>query len=332
MFNLSYKEIISRIQEEKQLSEEEIQLKIKEKLVQLSDLISKEGAAHIVANELGVKILDVSKEVKINRLLTGMNGVSLLGKVVQVNDVVNFKKNDREGKVVSILFGDDTGVVRVVFWDTNHIKDVEDGKIKEDTILKITNAYVKSNNAYKEVHLGNRAELELNPSGVEVEVKNERSYDFEKKKISELQMGDVGVGVVGTIVQVFEPRFYEACPRCGKKLEAVGDSASCKEHGKVEQELVPIVNVFIDDGSENIRAVAFRNHAESLLNLNKDELLKARDNLEEFNKIRDGLLGRQLILVGRVIRNEFFDRNEMMVQRVIDVNPDELVKEVEKVS
>ncbi len=330
MFNLTYGEIISRIKEEKNISEEEITSRIKQKLVQLSDLISKEGAAHIVANELGVRLLDVSKDMKIGKILTGMNNVSLVGKVVKINEVIKFNKNGREGTVVSLLLGDDTGIARVVFWDANHIKKIEDNEIKDGCVLKITNGYVKNNNGYREVHLGSRAGLEINPNGVEVEVKGDMSYDFEAKKISELKLGDAGVGIVGTVVQIFEPRFYEACAKCGKKLESGADGSECKEHGKVEQQLVPIVNFFIDDGTDNIRAVAFRNQAEALLETTKDELLRARDNAEEFSKIKDRSLGKQLRIVGRVVRNDFFDRTEIMVQMVMEVNPEELIKEIEK--
>ena len=328
MFQLQYEEIISRIKEEKQLSDEEIEVKIKQKLTQLSDLISREGAAHIVANELGVKVLSVPKDMKINRLLSGMTNISLLGKVVKLNEVVNFNKNGREGKVVSFLFGDETGVVRAVFWDVNHINQIEDGSIKEGSIIKLTNGYVKSNNGYKEVHLGNKGAVEIQPNGAAIEVNQSQSFDFDKKKIADLKAGEISVGVIGTIVQVFEPRFYEACPNCGKKLD--GDTGKCLVHGEVSKESVPIVNVFIDDGSDNIRAVAFRNQAETLLNIGKEQLLELKDHPENFETIRNELLGRQLMLVGRVTRNEMFERNEMMIQKIMEVDPDQLINELEK--
>ena len=68
MLQLSYNEIINKIKTEKGLSEEEIKDKVKEKLNRLTDLVSKEGAAHIVANELGVKLFDSlsRREIKIN--------------------------------------------------------------------------------------------------------------------------------------------------------------------------------------------------------------------------------------------------------------------------
>ena len=48
MLGFKYEDIIARIKEEKGLSDGEIEVKVKQKLEQLSDLISKQGAAHIV--------------------------------------------------------------------------------------------------------------------------------------------------------------------------------------------------------------------------------------------------------------------------------------------
>ncbi len=330
MFNVSYEEIISRIKEEKNLSDEEITAKIKDKLKQLSDLISKEGAAHIVANELGVIITNVKKEVKINKLLTGMNNVIIAGKVLELNEIINYDKNGRKGKVVSFKLGDDTGVVRVVFWDVNHIKEIEEGKIKQDTILKVKNGYVRANNGYKEVHLGNKGELEINPDGIDFEVNNHQEFEFVKKKIVELNEGDTNVGVFGTIVQVFEPRFYEACTTCGRKVELIGDSRQCREHGLVKEELVPVLNISFDDGTDNLRAVAFRKQIETLLGLNKEQILEMKDNIIKFEEIRQDLLGKQIVLIGRITKNQMFDRKEMSIQKVIEVKPEELINELEK--
>jgi len=329
MFNFTYDQIISKIREEKQISDEEITKRIKEKLTQLSDLISKEGAAHIVANELGVKLIPAPTEAKINRLVSGMNNVTVTGKVVNISDVVSFNRNGREGKVARFLLGDETGSIRVVLWDINHIKDLEDGKIANDVGIVVRNGYVKSNSGFREIHVGNRGSLEIVPN-VNIDVKNEPSYEYEKKSIKDLTLGDNSVGIFATVVQIFEPRFYESCSHCGKKLETVGENALCKEHGKVTQELVPVVNFLVDDGTDNIRAVAFRRQAESLLNVSIAELLKIRENVNEFTQLRDSVLGRQLLFIGRVTKNELFDRKDFMIQNIIEVNPEEIILELEK--
>ena len=53
MIKIPYDHIIERKKKEGNISESEIDVKIDQKMKQLSGLISKEGAAHIIANELG---------------------------------------------------------------------------------------------------------------------------------------------------------------------------------------------------------------------------------------------------------------------------------------
>lgn len=255
-----------------------------------------------------------------------MSNVSLTGKIVSMNNIISYNKNGREGKVASFMIGDETGTVRGVFWDKNHIEKIENGKINVGTVLKLKNCYVKSNNGYKEVHLGNRGDVEISPNGVNIEVNDKPSFEFNKKKIIELQENDNGVGVVGTIVQAFEPNFYEACKLCGKKLV----DGECREHGKSDNELVPIINIILDDSTDTIRCVAFRRQAEELTGLDLGELIKLRENPGDFEKVREDLLGKQLMLIGRISKNAFFDRKEMMIQRVEEVDPDGLLKEMEK--
>lgn len=331
MFNLTYDEIVTKLKEEKNLSEDEINTRVKDKLRQLSDLISKEGAAHIVANELGVNIVNLSREVKVNKLIDGMSNVTLIGKVIKLNEIIKFNRNGKGGKVVSFMFGDETGMVRGVFWDVNHIKEVESGNLKEGVILKIKNGYVRLNNGYKEVHLGSRGEMEINPAGVVIDnVSNNIGFDFVKKKISELNEGDLNVGVFGTIVQVFELKFYEACSVCGKKVEIDGEQRQCKEHGNVNVEYVPILNLFFDDGTESLKAVAFRNQAIELLGVSKKEILEMKGDLSKFEEAKQDLLGKQLFLIGRTVKNGVFDTKEMTIQRVLEVSPEQLIHEIEK--
>jgi len=134
LIGLTYTQIVEKIQKEKGLSLNEIEAKVKTKLRELSDLISKEGAAYIVANELGVKMFEDfgKRTLKINQLISGIGSLNLVGKVVDIYEVREFDKNNRKGKVASLLIGDETGTCRVVLWDTNHIKEVENGNRLED--------------------------------------------------------------------------------------------------------------------------------------------------------------------------------------------------------
>ncbi len=58
MIKVPYEDIVAKIRQDAGISESELNEKIEEKMSQLSGLVSKEGAAHIVANELGVKVTE----------------------------------------------------------------------------------------------------------------------------------------------------------------------------------------------------------------------------------------------------------------------------------
>lgn len=327
MFKLSYEEIVNKIKEEKKLNEKKIEEKIEKKLKQLSDLISREGAAHIVANELGVKLIDIEKkEFKIKDLIFGLRSVSLNGKILNKFETRHYKKENREGKVANLILGDETGSVRLVVWDNSLIDIIE--RSNEGDILRIRNAYCRENLGFKELHLGSQGEIEVNPKGVEIKEIGVQ-LSFSRKKINELKEGDFAA-LLGTIVQVFEPRFYEACPECNRKVSLDGDKYRCGEHGNVKERLVPVLNMFFDDGSDNIRVVAFRDNVNGILGLSYEEILKLKD--EGFDEIRDRVLGKQLLINGRVNKNEMFGRLEFSINSVEEVDAkriaEELVKEI----
>src|SRR3989344_1756571 len=289
MFGVSYQDIIKRINQETNISSEEIELKVKEKLSKMSDLVTKEGAAHIVAHELGVKIFQPVGKLTIDKLIAGMNSVNLLCKVVKLFGVREFKTEKRQGKVANLLVGDETGIIKLVMWDTNQIKLIEDSQIKE-------------NNGFKEFHLGNRSQITINPENETLNVKEvQLQQEFFKKQIKDLGDNDVNVSVFGTITQIFEPRFYEA-------------------HGSVQEKLVPILNFIFDDGTESIRTTAFRNQAEQIIEKSSKELYELRQFPEKLEEIKNKIIGKQINILVKVNKNEMFGRKELNVQRILDSN------------
>jgi len=327
MMGLGLDEIISKIKEKANLSDEQIKLKISEKRDKLSGFVSEEGAAHILANELGIDLMESIRKngLKINRLKAGMR-VGVTGKVIKTYDVRTFNRNGKEGKVGSFLVGDDTGLIRIVLWDANHIAKMEAGEIKQDTIIKVDNGNVKENNGYMEMHLGNYSDMVLNPEGVTVEVIKRdnvgQSFDsgeIKITKLSEVNAGD-NVTVYGTIVQVFDPRSYEGCSECGKKF--VG---KCEAHPEALPKKIPILNFFIDDGYSGMRAVAFRDQVSSVLGMEDADVLSILDNPDKFEEVKNKVLGNQLLISGRINSNEMYSRNEFMVRNVHQMEAKEIL-------
>lgn len=314
MIKTSYEDIVQKIIDEKGISKEEIESKVNEKLNQLNDLVSKEGAAHIIANELGVKVFDLEKkDLKIKDLFVGARNIDLTGKILKKYDVREFKTEKGEGKVTRLMVGDETGSTMIVIWDTKLIDSLN--QFKEDQVIKASNGYVRDNNGYKEVHLGKDSKIELSNEDIQVgEFKPQR----QRKKISDLNV-DEFAEIAGTIVQVFEPRFYSACPECNKKIE----NNNCPQHGNVTSTEVPIVNFFLDDGSDSIRVVAFRENAEKSLGVSTDEIKN-----KNFNEIRADILGKQVLVNGKVVKNEMMDRKEIVANDISELKAIEVANEL----
>ena len=331
MIKLPFNDIVAKIKEKSGLSEEEINSKVDEKLKQLSGLVSKEGAGHIVANELGVKLFEaVSGKLQIGNILAGMRDVESVGKVQQVFGVNEFQRKDgAPGKVCSSVVGDETGTIRIVGWGSQ-ADNV--GKLKEGDIAKIVGGYVRENQGRKEVHLNERSKLIINPEGVtvgEVKVSEEKREPAARKSIKDLKENEQNIEVLGTIVQVFDLRFYEICPQCNKRARLRDGNFHCEAHGIVKPDYSYVTNVVLDDGTETIRAVFFRNQLEKLLGMAKDQVLQFKATPESFEKTKSDLLGNQVKLVGRTTKNEMFDRLEFTAQLVFP-NPDPKA-ELEKV-
>ena len=328
MVTFSYEQIISKIIEDKGVTKEEVEGKIKEKLNQLSDLISKEGAAHIVANEYSVKLYDASSRVvKIKDLNPMLRGFELCGKVLKLYEVREFNTGMRKGRVANIFIGDETGSCRVTLWDEKQIKELEEGKIKEGDVVKIVNGYVRENRGYNEVQLGSQGSWTINPEGVEIEAKGMGGVEGVKKNISEIKENEV-VKLNGTVVQVFEPRFYDACPECRKKLTFDEEGFKCASHGKVENKPQPILNLFFDDGTDNVRIVAFGDNVNAILDVK--EVLELKDNPDKFKEVQRNIGGKQLEISGKVTKNTFFDRLEVIANSVRNADPKELAMELKE--
>lgn len=314
--------MVSRICEKSGLSESEVISKIEAKCKSLSGLISKEGAGHIIANELGVKLVESSGKIK--DLFPGMRAVEVLGRVIQIYDVREFSRSDgTKGKVGSFVLGDETGTIRVVCWGdkTRLIPELEQG-----STLKVSAAQVRENNrGYKEVHLTDASQVDLDPSEKVGAVK---SASASRVAIKDLREDGGNVEVLGTIVQVFDPRFFEVCPQCSARLKDHEGQWFCDEHGAVAPDYSYLLNVFIDDGSENIRVVMFRNQVDRLIDKSKEDVLSYRTDPDSFEPLKTELLGEQFRFVGRAKNNTFFNRLEFVANSVSKADPDQELKRV----
>jgi len=320
MIRMPLPDMLAKIQEQTGLSEADLQAKVDEKCNALSGLISKEGAAHIIANELGIKLHENGGKIK--DLLPGMRNADVLGRITQIYEVRQFQRADGSGgKVGSFLVGDDTGVVRIVCWGNK--ADVL-SELNSGQAIKIQNGMVRENQrGYKEVHLNESSKIDLTPSE---QVPDVSARTVQRKSLRDLTESEDQVEVLGTIVQVFDPKFFEVCPQCNTRLKEADGQWSCDQHGAVAPDYGYLVNAFIDDSTENMRVVMFRNQAERLLGKSREELLAYRIAPDTFEPMKTELLGEQFVFTGRVRKNSFFNRLEFIANNVKKASPEQELK------
>ena len=308
----NYDLLVERIANGSKLEKEEIERRVEAKKAKLSGLISKEGAAQIIAAELGISF--ENQKLKISELMEGMRKVRVVGKIINLFPVREYSKNGREGKVVNFVLADDTGNVRVVLWDVNHIELIEKGMIKQGDVVEIKNGSTRES----EIHLSGFGELKKS-NVVMKDVRTEVMVS--EKNLNEVQQGQ-DVRIRGAVVQIFQPRFYSVCPECNKKVVKEGEICKCAEHGIVTPKERAILNFVLDDGTETMRVVMFSDQINLLI---PEEDLKDEKKATAF---RDDFIGTEIYLLGKVKRNQLFNNLEIVASGVEKVDVEKLVKEL----
>ena len=201
--------------------------------------------------------------------------------------------------------------------------------LSQGNVVKIMGGYVRDNNGRKEIHMNDRSQLIINPKGEAIgEVIG--NINPNRKSIKDLSEHDADVELLGTVVQVFDMKFYEVCPRCSKRAKQSVDLFVCSEHGNVIPAYAYVLNAILDDGTETIRCVFFRNNAEKLLNISQEQILKFKSEPAEFEAVKNGLSGTIIKINGRVNNNSLFNRLEFVANNVdINPNPEEEIKRLQ---
>ncbi|HLC31656.1 MAG TPA: hypothetical protein VJK51_03235 [Candidatus Nanoarchaeia archaeon] len=306
----NYTSLVSRIAGAAKLPVEEIERKVEAKRAKLSGLVSKEGAAQIVAAELGINF--DQERMKLSELVQGMKRANVVGKIVRIDPVRSFSKNGKEGKVGRLQVADDSSLVQVVLWDMHHIQLLESGGLKEGEVISISGASVRNG----ELHLSSFSDLKKSTEVIEGVV---TIRPVVSRKLSEVRSGE-RMKSRAVIVQVFDPRYFEVCPECGKRVA----EGQCAVHGAVKPQQRALLNVVLDDGSETLRAVLFGEMIYKL-GVSMEDVF----SLERFAEKKKELLGEEKIFTGNVRTNALFNTIEFTIEGVEEVNVDLLLKELE---
>ncbi|OKY77563.1 MAG: Single-stranded DNA-binding replication protein A (RPA), large subunit [Candidatus Methanohalarchaeum thermophilum] len=195
------RKVFEKIRDEgENITKEEFKELVEDKVDELGGLCDHETASKLVAHDLGVN--PEEELVEIGDISEDMERVSFIGKVVETGDVNSFERDDGSvGRVGDITLGDESGEIRVVFWDDN-ADLIKVGEIVEGDVLKVKNGNVQ------EGYSG----LEVNVTGVtDIDFKEDEEIDFERETIDvgdlEEEMGSVHVR--GEVLDVGEKKEFE---------------------------------------------------------------------------------------------------------------------------
>ena len=309
-------EITEKICADSGLTPTEIMQRIEDKKAELSDMISDEGAAYIVAKEMGIKITRKIEKLKIASLIPGMQNVDIIGKISRIFPVKEFHTEKGSGRVLTIIIADETGSAKISLWNDEIEKIAE---ISEGNIINI-HGFVREGLNMNEIRLGRFGSI--TKSDEEIAETKEFIRKYERKKIKEL--GERNYSEVrAALLQVFESNiFFEMCPDCGTRLKRDDANFICETHGTIENpEYIMLLSGIIDDGTENMRIVFFRENAEKILGMTTREAKRLFDIKKNIPAVIEKIrLGKEFIFSGKVQRNLLFDRLEFIANDVKEVD------------
>ncbi len=210
---MSFEEIIQRIiSSRKDLTHDKILEMIDDKKKTAEGYFTDEVAARLVALELGVEIPwwePFRPNVSIKDVISGLNNVTVMGRVTRVYPVKTFtRQNGTEGKVARLLIADKTGTLKVVLWDEK-TSLTESSGIERGQIIKVSHGYVREGLDGKlELHVGMRSEVQVSPPDA-AESEYLPALSPKITKIEKLRSDMRDVDVLARVVHAGEAREFK---------------------------------------------------------------------------------------------------------------------------
>jgi replication factor A1 len=243
------------------LSEDQILAMIEEKKKEGRGLLSDEGAARLVTDELLIQTRGTELgRMQVKDLVSGLNDVSISGRVLLAWPPQQFQRRDgTPGRVLRLVLVDRSGRVRCALWD-RHVDVLSRAGNLRGRILRIGHAYTRQGLAGDtEIHGGERSSIEIDPQEMPTSDFPEFSELF--TPLSKLAADAYQVNAVGLIQA--EPRHYTFA-----KEERTGS----------------VLRTLIADETGTIPLVAWNERAEELKEIKKGEIiqvLNARTRLDQ---------------------------------------------------
>lgn len=232
----------------KDLTREKIETLIEEKKREAQDLLSDQGAARLVAEELLVETEPVGVlSITVRDLVAGLNDVTLTGKVVASEPVKEFLRQDGStGRVLKIVLSDETGKIGCAIWDE-----------KADLVLKYgdpTGKSVTVRHGYTRAGLRGDIELNVGERGdVTISPELETPEPVTITSIGDIKEPVIELNVLGIIHS--KPRLYE--------FERNGQKGA-------------VLRTVLADSTGSMSLAAWNEKAQELRNIKRGDILRVQ--------------------------------------------------------
>ncbi|MDR2202737.1 MAG: hypothetical protein LBE76_00200 [Nitrososphaerota archaeon] len=243
-----------------ELSEQQIQEMLVCERERSGGLIGDETLLRLIAAMHGVEVssqAEFSRILSSGRLVSGLNDVSVEGKIVAVFFVRSFGGGgEKSGKFANLAIVDDDSILRVVLWN-NKAEVVERGELRIGQVVKFLHGYTREDQFGNiELHLGVKGKIEINEGLL---VSDGSYFGVEKfaSKICDISDTFSNVHLVGVVKEVFESKTFTKGDNTEGKFmrfalsDGSADISVVIWNGKVdvlERQLKPKVRLYLING------------------------------------------------------------------------------------
>ena len=235
----------------RELSQDQVLALIEEKKKEGRGLLSDEGAARLVAEELLIQTRGTELgRMRMKDLVPGLNDVTISGRILLTWPPQDFQRKDgTPGRVMRIVLVDKSDRVRCAVWD-RHVDVLSRAGGLQGRVLRVGHAYTRQGLAGDtEVHAGERSSIEVDPEDYKSDLPEFGELFI---PLAKLASGTTQVNAIG-VVQA-EPRHYNFA-----KEERTGS----------------VLRAYIADESGSIPLVAWNERADELRGLKSGAIVQA---------------------------------------------------------
>jgi ssDNA-binding replication factor A large subunit len=150
------------LEHRRDLTEAHIDKLIEEKLRTSKGFLTEEGAAFLIAQELGVKVMETEParfEMNLGSLVENLKDISVMVRLISLYGCREFiRKDGKKGKILRATIADNTGIADLVVWDDR----AETFKAQPNQLLRISHGYTRRGLSGRlEIHVGDRGEVQV---------------------------------------------------------------------------------------------------------------------------------------------------------------------------